>query len=496
MTTGAPPRSSPAPPPGDASAGCRRLARPLRWGPRLTAVSAAVVPLLLFAVVLDRLYLFDALTSPWIAAVYLLLVGCVLPRALQHARALRAAPPPAPRYLRRLPDAGELATVLPAGTALDVVEEELRVRRYRVVRREGELSAAKGHLLGTGYLLVDLSLVALLLGLAGGRLWGYEGSVLVAEGEGFCNSFPQYDTYSAGPLVDGGDLAAVCVELERFRAEYEPDLTASSLTVDIRYGPRGKEGRAMTIGADDPLNVDGARVYLTGHGFSPTFSVVRPGGTAITDISTPFMPADRATMGSRGALKLPALGPASDDQLTLEGFFAPTGVLKAGRLTSVDPRPLDPQLAVVVYEGHLGPESGIPPGSSIDAAQIDGGRLTVAGTGNLAPGESLPLDDGTVITFTGYREVAALRYSYDPGQGWVLAATAALLLGLLGTLLVRRERVFARVGPGAGGTVLELAALTRGRGGSAPRFAALSDDVACALAARAPGKPESSPQNS
>ena len=69
--------------------------------------------------------------------------------------------------------------------------------------------------------------MALLLGLAGGKLWGYEGSILVTEGQGFCNSFQQYDTYSAGALVDSGDLSPLCVDLEDFRAEYEEDLTAA-----------------------------------------------------------------------------------------------------------------------------------------------------------------------------------------------------------------------------------------------------------------------------
>ena len=44
------------------------------------------------APVLDRLYLFDVFSAPWVAAVYLLLfislIGCVLPRALEHYRSL------------------------------------------------------------------------------------------------------------------------------------------------------------------------------------------------------------------------------------------------------------------------------------------------------------------------------------------------------------------------------------------------------------------------
>ena len=57
--------------------------------------------------VLDRLGFFDVYASPWFAAVYLLLfislIGCVLPRIRQHARSMRAMPPPAPRRMSRLP---------------------------------------------------------------------------------------------------------------------------------------------------------------------------------------------------------------------------------------------------------------------------------------------------------------------------------------------------------------------------------------------------------
>jgi cytochrome c biogenesis protein len=59
-------------------------------------------------------------------------------------------------------------------------------------------------------------------------------------------------------------------------------------------------------------------------------------------------------------------------------------------------------------------------------------------------------------------------------------------------LLLRRERVFARVAarPDGGGTVLTLASLTRGSGENGPRLAALSDDLAHVLAARTPADPE------
>jgi cytochrome c biogenesis protein len=533
-----PPRPAAPPPPASPSARRRIAGRLLAWWRRLTAMRTAIVLLFLLALaaipgsllpqrslsqnavtkyfgdhptlapVLDRLYLFDVFSSPWFAAVYLLLfislIGCVLPRAVEHARALRAAPPAAPRNLLRLPDSAELAAPLTGPAALDVVEEELRVRRFRVARREGaagpEISAEKGLLKETGNLVFHLSLVALLLGLAGGKLWGYEGSILVTEGQGFCNSFQQYDNYSAGPLVGSGDLDPLCVDLEQFRAQYEPDLTASSFTADIRYGPAGQPRREKAIGVNDPLRIDGNRLYLTGHGFSPTFTVTLPDGkTRFDNVSVPFLPSDQRTMASQGALKLPDVGEGEDHQLALEGFFAPTGVVQGGILTSVDPRPLAPQVAIVAYSGYLGLDSGIPQSVySLDATQIDRGSLQRAGAGNLAVGQSLDLPDGTSITFTGYREFAALQFSRDPGQVWVLGSALALLAGLMGMLLLRRERFFARVGPPApgGGTVVTVASLTRGSGDSGPRFAALTDDLRAALAGRAAaGPPHPADQN-
>jgi cytochrome c biogenesis protein len=504
----------------------RLLGRLLHWWRRLTAMRTAIILLFLLALaaipgsllpqrslsqnqvrqyytqhptlapVLDRLWLFDVFKSPWFAAVYLLLfvslIGCVLPRAVEHARALRAAPPPAPRHLLRLPDSATLPTPLPGPAALDVVEEELRVKRFRVVRRDRggtpELSAERGLLKETGNLLFHLSLVALLLGLAGGKLWGYSGSILVTEGQGFCNSFQQYDTYSSGPLVTGADLTPLCIDLQDFRAQYAPNLTASSYSATISYGQPGGRAHRTTISVNHPLRIDGDRVYVTGHGFSPEFTVKLTDGTTFTDVSAPFLPSDPSTMSSQGALKLPDLGARAGKQLALEGFFAPTGSVQGGVLTSVDPRPLAPQVAVVAYEGYLGLDSGRPQSVySLDATQIQRGALKRVGAANLTEGRSLTLQDGTSITFTGFKEYAALQFSHDPGQVWVLAAAIALLAGLVGMLVLRRERFFARVAPApdGGGTVLTVASLTRGSGESAPRFATLTGELRGALDDRA-----------
>ncbi len=72
--------------------------------------------------VYERLGLFDVFDSVWFSAIYILLmvslVGCILPRSLVYWRALRAAPPQAPRNLSRLPDHTTYTTDEPADDAL------------------------------------------------------------------------------------------------------------------------------------------------------------------------------------------------------------------------------------------------------------------------------------------------------------------------------------------------------------------------------------------
>ena len=58
------------------------------------------------AIWLDRLSLFNVFSSPWFSAIYLLLfislIGCVLPRIIEHLKAIGAKPPLTPKYLDRM----------------------------------------------------------------------------------------------------------------------------------------------------------------------------------------------------------------------------------------------------------------------------------------------------------------------------------------------------------------------------------------------------------
>ena len=60
-------------------------------------------------------------------------------------------------------------------------------------------------------------------------------------------------------------------------------------------------------------------------------------------------------------------------------------------------------------------------------------------------GESITLDDGTQITFTGFNEWVSLQTSYDPAQVWALVFAVLLLVGLMVSLVFKRRRVWFRL---------------------------------------------------
>lgn len=446
---------------------------------------------------LDRVGAFDVFAAPWFAAIYLLLmaslIGCVLPRTLDDAKALRAVPVATPRNLARLPhhDTATLDEDLDAATA----RVRGSLRGWRVAQRaEGDgrtLSAEKGYSREIGNLVFHLSLVGLLLGFAAGKLFGYEGQVIVASGGGeFCNTgILGYDTFRAGTIVDGTDLDPFCVRVDDFTAEFLPNGQAASFAVALGYqsgadldAGRVGQWRSFPLAVNNPLRLDGNRVYLQGHGYAPVFTVTFPDGEQRTgDIQ--WRPVDVTTLLSEGATKFEPPGVTDEatrrtSQLAVTGLLAPT-TSGGDIVTSVFPDLRDPEVAIDVLRGDLGFDDGR--GQSIfevDQAQVESGALTRVARENLVPGQSLTLDDGTTIRFDGVDDWVNLQVSHDPGQVWVLVFAVTMLLGLGASLGVRRRRFWARLTPGDGGTVVELGGLARtDRAGYGEEFDHLSRDL-------------------
>ncbi len=446
---------------------------------------------------LDKLGFFGVFAAPWFAAVYLLLmislVGCLLPRMAEHLRGLRAQPVAVPRNLARLPHHAA-APVDPDPDATAAAVRRL-LRRWRVAeRREGDtvtFSAERGHLREVGNLVFHLSLVGLLLGFAAGKLFGYEGQVIVAaDGSQFCNTgILGYDSFNPGLRVDGTNLAPFCVKVDDFTAHYLPDGQAASFGATIGYQTSADLAagtpawRPFALAVNDPLRIDGVRVYLQGHGYAPRFTVTFPDGQQRTE-QTQWVPVDATTLLSQGATKFQRPGVTSEAQrkatgLAITGLLAPT-TSGGSVVTSVFPGLDDPEVAVDVLRGDLGLDDGR--GQSIYTVpqdKVSSGALKRVARANLVPGQTLRLDDGTVVRFDGVGQWVNLQISHDPAQLYVLASAILLLAGLLGSLTVRRRRFWARMAPGPDGrTLLEIGGLARtDRAGYGEEFDRLRADL-------------------
>lgn len=432
--------------------------------------------------ILDRLEMFDVFASFWFTAIYALLmmslIGCLLPRLREHLRALRSAPVSVPRNLSRLPHHHRGSIDAPMDGALEQVQTVLR--RWRTVTRSGSdgqllVSAEKGYLREAGNLVFHFSLVGLLVAVATGRLFGYEGSVIVIAdgGPGLCNTSPAiYDSFRAGTATDGTGLDPFCLKVEDFSADYLDNGQASMFTSNISYQTGEDLGtdrwRPYRLRVNEPLRLGNERVYLTGHGYAPRFTVIFPDGQQRTE-TLQFAPEDATTFLSSGAMRFDPPGgtyPDPDErrrnQIALEGLFAPTAAFDGTLLTSVFPDMRNPAVAIDIYKGDTGLDTGIPQSIfKLNSEMINQGRLVKQDRVNLRPGESTTLADGTTVRFDGAEEFAYLQVSHDPAQNWVLVFAITMMGGLLASLVIKRRRIWVRLRPRGGGTDVELGGLAR-----------------------------------
>ncbi len=439
---------------------------------------------------LERVGGFEVYASPWFASIYLLLftslVGCVVPRLIDHARALRVAPPDAPKRLERLPQHAEQWSR--TGEPADVVREVaagLRRRRFRTKVREHEdgsftVSAEKGFLKETGNLFFHFALLAVLIGVGFGHWYGWHANRILVGGadQGFCNTLTQYDDSTLGPRVEPSDLPNFCIKLDDFAATFQstgqPKTFSASVSVSENNGP--DETRKFTV--NDPLRLDGANVYLLGHGYAPVLKFTDRYGVSTTK-TVPFLPID-AMQTSEGVAQFADVNiePKTDKrdptlQMGFEGRYLPTSPTD-GSATSAFPAENNPMLYLTAYRGDLGLDVGTPRSVySIDQGQIATGELkNVSGARPhaLKLGETWTLDDGTKLEFVGTRPFATLSIRYDPTQTLVLVGAVVGLLGLMLSLGGHRRRVWFRVAANpdlagspdpSGGTLLTAGGLPR-----------------------------------
>src|SRR5882672_8232976 len=459
---------------------------------------------------LSRLGLFNVFAAPWFAAIYLLLfaslVGCVVPRTFRLAGSARTLPPRAPRYLARLPRSAEYTTALSPQQAVEVAARVLSGRGFRLRRPDDEdwVSAEKGYLREAGNLLFHLALLGVLVSVALGGLFGYKADRLLVQGQSFADTVSALDEWHPGRFVTAADLGPFTIKLNRFDASYvasgQQRGQPSAFDARVTYTEQpGGPARTFDLDVNRPLSVDGAKVYLIGHGYAPEFTVTDARGHVVYKQPTPFVAGASGNFLSEGVVKVPDAQP---EQLGFTGVFVPTAVNVGGTLESVFPAADNPVVSLIAYAGNLGEDSG--PSQSVYQLDTTAMHRLTTSPQVLQRGQSLKLPDGRgTITFTGYVPWVSLAITHDPGQLPALICGIAALGGLLLSFTIRRRRVFvrARTGPSTGshgaGTTVQVGGLARtdASGGFEAEFAGLAAELRSAheQAASAPSAQPTKP---
>ncbi|MEU0698530.1 cytochrome c biogenesis protein ResB [Streptomyces niveus] len=456
----------------------------------------------------DKLQLFDVYSSVWFSAIYLLLfislIGCIVPRTWQFVGQLRGRPPGAPKRLNRLPAYTTWRTTAEPDEAREAALTMLKRRRFRAHTVGDAVAAEKGYLRETGNLLFHIALIVMLVAFATGQLFKSEGGKLIMEGDGFSNTLTQYDDFKSGSMYDTDDLEPFSFSLDKFIGTFErngPQVgTAREFEAHVSYSTDagGKERKAV-IEVNEPLEVNGSKVYLIGHGYAPVITVRDGAGKVVFKGATPLLPIDN-NITSTGAIKVMDGYRDKDgkkQQLGFNAFFVPTFAGKGnGNMFSQFPELDFPVLALTGYRGSLGVDSGLPQNVyQLDTSKMkqfkdaDGNKLAQ----RLLPGETMKLPDGAgSVTFEkDIKEWATFQVSQQPGNGLALAGAIGAVLGLTGSLFIQRRRIWVRAVRGADGvTVVEMAGLGRSESAKLPEELG---DLALTLNAEAPTAPEPAP---
>lgn len=452
----------------------------------------------------EKLQLFDVYSSVWFSAIYLLLfislIGCIVPRSWQFVGQLTGRPPGAPKRLDRLPAYTTWRTQKSPDEVLAHAKTVLGGRRFRTEAGATSVAAEKGYLREAGNLAFHIALIVMLIAFAWGQLFKSEGGKLVLRGKGFANTLTQYDDFKSGSLFTPEDLTPFSFTLDKFDATYEEDGPQKGTARDFKAHVTFRDGadgapQKREIQVNKPLEVDGAKVYLLGHGYAPIVSVTDPTGKVVYKDAVPMLPFD-SNLSSSGAVKVPDGYHDKDgtkEQLGFNAMFVPTFAGEGkGTMLSQFPALKYPVLALSAYHGSLGMDSGLPQNvyqlntSKMQEFKDPDGQLFKK---RLLPGETMELPNGAgTVKFEGVERWATFSITRQPGSGLALAGAIAAIGGLAASLFIQRRRVWVRAVAGEDGvTVVEMAGLGRSESAKLPEELG---QLAAALHQQAPTAPD------
>ncbi|MDA5281598.1 cytochrome c biogenesis protein ResB [Streptomyces sp. NPDC054904] len=454
----------------------------------------------------EKLQLFDVYSSVWFSAIYILLfvslIGCIVPRTWQFIGQLSGRPPGAPRRLDRLPAYATWRTEKSPEEVLASAKTLLGGRRFRTDAAGTAVAAEKGYLREAGNLAFHIALIFMLVAFAVGQLYKSEGGKLVLRGKGFSNTLTQYDDFKYGGLFSPDSLPPFSFTLDKFDATYETSGPQKGTPRDFKAyvsfseGAHGKPVKTE-IEVNKPLEIDGSKVFLLGHGYAPVISVTGPDGKVIFKDAVPMLPFD-ANLSSSGAVKVTDGYKDKDgkqEQLGFNAMFVPTFAGEGkGTMLSQFPALDFPVLALSAYHGSLGVDSGLPQNvyqlntSKMKEFKDEQGELFKK---RLLPGETMTLPDGAgTVKFEGIERWATFSVTQQPANGLALAGAIVAIGGLAASLFIQRRRIWVRAVTGKDGvTVVEMAGLGRSESARLPEELAVLSAALHQQAPSAPGQP-------
>lgn len=397
---------------------------------------------------LDRIGMFDVYHAPWFSAIYMLLfvslVGCILPRTAVYLRAVRAPAATPPRAVRKMATAVSYPSSGDADELLEKAQKALRSRRYRVRRVGDVVCAERGYTRELGNLTFHVALLGVLLAVGYGSLFGFTGSAVVVEGQGFSNTLTQYDSITAGAAFTG-QLDPFSVKLDAFHVQFEtgPVQTGAArefkadVTVTDASGTRQED-----LEVNKPLTIGSTKVHLVGHGYAANVTVRDGNGNVAFSGPVVFQPID-GNLKSVGAINVPDARP---QRIGLQGYFLPTASVGAQGPVSLFPDAANPELFLTAWAGPPKTETGVP--TSVFTLDTTGMTQLKTDTGDfvrlqLGVGDSYVLPNNLgIVTFDGWHRWVKLQVSSTPGMGAILAFVLLAVAGMAISLSVKPRRAW------------------------------------------------------
>ncbi len=280
-------------------------------------------------------------------------------------------------------------------------------RTTRTTDEAIEISAEKGYLREFGNIVFHFSLLGLLVAVAGGQAVRLRGqrhrdrrrrARLLLGLPGGVRLVPRRQhrrRHLAGPDLPAGQRLRRQLSADRAGHRRSPPTSTTRPAHDLAAGT----WRPYRLEVNHPLRVSGDRIYLQGHGYAPTFTVTFPDGqTRSADRAVaPRRPAHPAVLGRdavrpAGRARYPdAAAARASTRSRSRACSRPTEQLHGTLLSSSFPALNDPAVAVDIYRGDTGLDTGRPQSLfTLDPRLIEQKRLTKAGAGQPARRSSRP----------------------------------------------------------------------------------------------------------